>query len=123
MEKNITQKIKSTNEFDNVYLEEKTNFTSIYTACNKKYGRNCILKVIHLKDMEKYEYDYLLKRLESEEKLTKQCNSEYTVNLYQKILIEDLLIFELEECDSNLEKYMNNNSEFECKKDFFFKRS
>ena len=111
---------KYLDEYDEIYEdEEETNLSKIYKAINKESQRDCCLKVISKEKLKSFDYNYLLERFKKEEEITKLCNSENTVNLYRKLETENSIIFELEDCDSNLQKYIRKNGELLNEKNFF----
>ena len=110
---------KYKSEYDQIMEVSKSKFSSICEAVRKSTNQNCCLKIIDLKELEKGDYDFHLKRLKTEEEITKICNSENTVNFIRKLEVENYLIFELEQCDETLENYMNNQGELENDKKFF----
>ena len=110
---------KYKSEYDQIMEVSKSKFSSICEAVRKSTNQNCCLKIIDLKELEKGDYDFHLKRLKTEEEVTKICNSENTVNFIRKLEVENYLIFELEQCDETLENYMNNQGELENDKKFF----
>ena len=98
--------------------EEK--YSKFYKAYNIKEERKACLKVISKKELEKGDYDFLLKQIEREEEITKLCKCDNIVNIYNKYENEDYIIFELELCDFSLEKYMRKNGHL-CSQLNFFK--
>ena len=103
------------------YIEEisETNNAKFYQAHNKLFNRNCILKVIDKKTLEDGDFDFLMEQINNEEKFTKICNSENTVNFYRRLDNEEYIIFELESCSEDLSHYMSENSELKHEKTFF----
>ena len=93
--------------YEDIYFEDETNTSMIYKAQNKIYNRNCYLKVINKEQLKMGEYDLLLEQINREEKLTKLCNSENTVNFYQRLETNKNIIFELEYCDYVLKEYFD----------------
>ena len=99
----------------------ETNDTKIYTAYNKKTKKDVVLKVISKEKLKEGDYDFLLEQLNREEQLTKLCSSPYIVNLYQRLETEENIIFELEQCNTDLSNYLFNNGELAREKDLFKK--
>ena len=104
--------------FSDIIPINDSKISKVYKAYNNKSQRYSCLKIINKKELESGDYDFLLEQIYKEEKITKLCNSENTVNFYQKIEIEDNIIFELELCDIDLGEYiktyggMENDIEF-----------
>ena len=106
-------------DYDDIIFEDETNMSRIYKAFNKKNNICCCLKVISKEKLKFQDYNFLLERLKKEEEITKLCNSKNTVNLYRRLETEESIIFELEDCDGNLENYLQDNGELEREKKFF----
>ena len=109
------------NNYKDIQFIKETNINKIYKAYNILEKRECILKVINKKVLELGDYDSLLEQVKREEEITKLCNSENTVNIYQKIENNDNIIYELELCDCDLSEYIKNNGYFKFNKMFFKK--
>ena len=109
-------------EYEDVSHEDEyeTSMSKIYTAYNKKYNRECCLKVISKEKLKIQNYNYLLERLKKEQELQTICNSTNTVNFYRRIETEDFIIFELEYCNDNLNNYLQQNGEL-CREKKFYK--
>ena len=105
--------------YSDIFNESESNISKIYRAFNNVDERDCILKVIDKKELQKGDYDFHLERLKKEEEITKLCKSENIVNFYKKFETENYIIFELEDCDQDLCKYLSENGELEREKDFF----
>jgi len=60
-----------------------------------------------------------MKQLEREEQYTKLCNSQNTVNFYNKLETEENIIFELEYCKTNLKEYFYENGNLEMRPALF----
>ena len=105
------------NNYEDIYSNDEDN--KIFKAYNKIKKRKCCLKVINKNQLKLGDYDYLLEQIKREEEITKLCNSEYTVNFYQKFENENNIIFELEYFDDDLKDYLFNNDDL--KNDEFFK--
>ena len=105
--------------YKEIYHEEETNTGQTYRAYNKEYKRECFLKVIRKENLKMGDYDSLLEQIKREEKLTKLCNSENTVNFYQKMENEDIILFELENCEEDLKSYLDNYGELKNDLQFF----
>jgi serine/threonine protein kinase len=102
-------------------MEIETDKAKFYEAYNKKDNRNCVLKVMDRKKLEEGDYDFLMDQINNEEKITKLCNSENTVNLYRRYDNNEYIIFELESCSQDLKGFMEENGELENDKNFFKK--
>ena len=100
-------------------LENETNKAKFYEAYNKKFNRNCVLKVMDKKKLENDDFDFLMEQINNEEKFTKLCNSENTVNFYRRLENNEYIIFELESCTEDLKTFMEGNGELENDKTFF----
>ena len=61
-----------------------------------------------------------MEQIRREEEITKICKSENIVNIYQKFENPNCIIFELENCDTDLDEYLKDNGEL-CKEPEFFK--
>ena len=105
--------------YSDIFNESESNISKIYRAFNNVDGRDCILKVIDKKELQKGDYDFHLERLKKEEEITKLCKSGNIVNFYKKMETENYIIFELEDCDQDLSKYLSENGELEREKEFF----
>ena len=100
-------------------LDNETNKAKFYEAYNKKFDRNCVLKVMDRKKLEDDDFDFLMEQINNEEKFTKLCNSENTVNFYRRLENNEYIIFELESCTEDLKTFMEGNGELENDKTFF----
>ena len=111
------------NEYDKdiQYKEEinETNNAKFFEAKNKKFNRYCILKVIDKNSLEDGDFDFLMEQINNEEKFTKICNSQNTVNFYRRLENQKYIIFELESCSEDLSHYMVQNGELKYDKAFF----
>ena len=107
--------------YSDIYNESESNMSKIYKAYNKIDDRDCILKIIDKNELEKGDYDFHVERLKKEEEITKLCQCENIVNFYRKIENEKYIIFELEDCEQDLNKYLSENGELEREKDLFKK--
>jgi len=111
------------NEYDKdiQYKEEinETNNAKFLEAFNKKFNRYCILKVIDKNSLEDGDFDFLMEQINNEEKFTKICNSQNTVNFYRRLENQKYIIFELESCSEDLSHYMVQNGELKYDKAFF----
>ena len=117
---NILGQYKDDYEDINIIEEiSETNNAKFYQAHNKLFNRDCILKVIDKKTLEDGDFDFLMEQINNEEKFTKICNSENTVNFYRRLDNEEYIIFELESCSEDLSHYMSENSELKHEKTFF----
>jgi len=111
------------NEYDKdiQYKEEinETNNAKFFEAKNKKFNRYCILKVIDKNSLEDGDFDFLMEQINNEEKFTKICNSQNTVNFYRRLENQKYIIFELESCSEDLSHYMVQNGDLKYDKAFF----
>jgi len=103
--------------YNDVY--DETSDTKFYNAYNKPFDRTCVLKIIDKKKLEDGDFDFLMQQINYEEKLTKICNSENTVNFYRRLENGQYIIFELESCSEDLGRYMSENGELKHEKAFF----
>ena len=96
-------------EYEDIIIESdeisETNNSEFYIAHNKKFDRSCILKVINKKKLEDDDFDFLMEQINNEEKFTKICNSQNTVNFYRRLENQEYIIFELENFSENLKDY------------------
>ena len=109
-------------EYDDINNKEEiseTNNAQFYEAYNKKFNRNCILKVIDKKILENGDFDFLMEQINNEEKFTKICSSENTVNFYRRLENQEYVVFELESCSQDLSHYISDNGELKNEKTFF----
>ena len=106
-------------DYEDINFEEETNQSKLYRAYNKHEKRLCFLKVINKKQLELGDYDFLLEQINREEEITKLCNSENTVNFYRRIEFQENIIFELEDCEMDLKKYLFENGELENNQKLF----
>ena len=60
-----------------------------------------------------------MEQINNEEKFTKICNSQNTVNFYRRLENQKYIIFELESCSEDLSHYMVQNGELKYDKAFF----
>ena len=104
-------------QYANIYdisgLREETGLCKVYFGTNNNLNRDCILKIINKNHLKQLDYDLIMNQLEREEKYTKLCNSNYTVNFYNKLETEENIIFELEYCQCSLKEYLNENGKLE----------
>ena len=108
------------NDYKDIHcLDNETNKAKFYEAYNKKFDRNCVLKVMDRKKLEDDDFDFLMEQINNEEKFTKLCNSENTVNFYRRLENNEYIIFELESCTEDLKTFMEGNGELENDKTFF----
>ena len=81
----------------------------IYEAIKKSQER-VFLKIINKELLkEEEDYDFHVWQIQKEKELSKLCNSEYTVNFYQRFETENNIIFELEYFDDDLKEYLFQN--------------
>ena len=104
---------KYSNEYEVIGLREETGLCKVYFGTNNNLQRDCILKIINKEHINQLDYDLIMKQLEREEQYTKLCNSQNTVNFYNKLDTEENIIFELEFCQSSLKEYLNENGKLE----------
>ena len=112
---------KYKNDYEDLFFVDETNTSKIYRGYNKKYERDCCLKVISKSELKLGDYDLRLEQIKREEEITKLCNSEYTINFYRRLDTDDYIIFELEYCEDDLKTYLDDNGDFEKNKIFFKK--
>ena len=103
----------------NSYYNIDTNKPKFYPAYNKALDRNCVLKVIDKKKLEDGDFDFLMEQINNEEKITKICNSQNTINFYRRLENQKYIIFELEYCSKDLQDYIWENGELKNDKTFF----
>ena len=109
------------------YINDKTEETNIietnkakyFDAYNIAFDRKCVLKVIDKKKLEDGDFDFLMEQINNEEKLTKICNSQNTVNFYRRLENQEFIVFELESCSQDLNHYKLENGELKYEKTFF----
>jgi serine/threonine protein kinase len=107
-------------DYEDIHLlDNETNKAKFYEAYNQKFDRNCVLKVMDRKKLEDGDFDFLMEQINNEEKFTKLCNSENTVNFYRRLENNEYIIFELESCTEDLKSYMEENGELGNDKVFF----
>ena len=97
----------------------ETNKASFYEAYNISFNRKCILKVIDKNKLEDGDFDFLMEQINNEEKFTKICNSQNTVNFYRRLENKEYIIFEMEQCSDDLSNYINDNGELKHERTFF----
>ena len=109
------------NDYEDININDdfETNNAIFYDAYNIAFKRSCFLKIIDKKKLEDGDFDFLMEQINNEEKMTKICNSQNTVNFYRRLENQEYIIFELEECTYNLTKYMSENGELKYEKTFF----
>ena len=98
---------------------DENNIYKIYTAYNKKNNSECCLKVINKEKLKTQDYDFLIERINKEQEMQTLCNSTNTVNFYRRLETEENIIFELEYCEDNLCKYLEENGELKRELKFF----
>ena len=101
---------------DEIYETNKEKYYELY---NKKFDRSSILKVINKKKLEDDDFDFLMEQINNEEKFTKICHSQNTVNFYRRLENQEYIVFELEYCSENLSQFINENGELKDDKTFF----
>ena len=101
---------KYKDDYEDYIKDFETDMTIIYHAYNKINKNYICLKVIDKKQLKLGEYDFHIERLSREEKITKLCNSENTINLFRKIENDNYIIFELEYFENTLRKYIENQN-------------
>ena len=107
-------------EYEEIHgMEIETDKAKFYEAYNKNDNRNCVLKIMDKKKLEEGDFDFLMEQINNEEKITKLCNSENTVNLYRRFDNNEYIIFELEQCSQDLKGFLEENGELENDKTFF----
>ena len=106
-------------DYEDIFFDEETNTSKIYRGFNKKFKRDCCLKVISKEQLKLGDYDLLISQIKREEEFTKLCNSENTVKFYQKLETQENIIFELEYCNEDMKTYLDNNGELKDNEKFF----
>ena len=99
---------KYSENYQDTWFIGKTNISYIYHAERKDNEKEVCLKVIDKQLLELGDYDFLIEQINREETITKLCNSESTINLYQRIDNQNYIIFELEYFEHNLKYFINN---------------
>ena len=113
---------KYANDFEDVFEVAETKFGKIYQAYNKKYKRCCHLKTFEKEKLQQGDYDFLIQKVQSEEQITKLCKCENVIELYQKLEVDDKIIFELEYCEKDInEAIIDNYGGMQGDKEFFRK--
>ena len=110
------------NDFEDVFEVAETKFGKIYQAYNKKYKRCCHLKTFEKEKLQQGDYDFLIQKVQSEEQITKLCKCENVIELYQKLEVDDKIIFELEYCEKDINAaIIDNYGGMQGDKEFFRK--
>ena len=113
---------KYANDFEDVFEVAETKFGKIYQAYNKKYKRCCHLKTFEKEKLQQGDYDFLIQKVQSEEQITKLCKCENVIELYQKLEVDDKIIFELEYCEKDINAaIIDNYGGMQGDKEFFRK--
>ena len=113
---------KYANDFEDVFEVAETKFGKIYQAYNKKYKRCCHLKTFEKEKLQQGDYDFLIQKIQSEEQITKLCKCENVIELYQKLEVDDKIIFELEYCEKDINAaIIDNYGGMQGDKEFFRK--
>ena len=113
---------KYANDFEDVFEVAETKFGKIYQAYNKKYKRCCHLKTFEKEKLQQGDYDFLIQKVRSEEQITKLCKCENVIELYQKLEVDDKIIFELEYCEKDINAaIIDNYGGMQGDKEFFRK--
>ena len=116
---NILGKYK--NEYQDLMKEDndETSMSQIYKGTNKEKDEEVCLKIISKEKLKAQDYNYFVERLNKEQEIQTLCNSENTVKFYRRLETEENIIFELESCDDNLNKYLQENGELGRDKKLF----
>ena len=116
---NILGKYK--NEYQDLMNEDndETSMSQIYKGTNKEKDEEVCLKIISKEKLKAQDYNYFVERLNKEQEIQTLCNSENTVKFYRRLETEENIIFELESCDDNLNKYLQENGELGRDKKLF----
>ena len=113
---------KYANDFEDAFEVAETKFGKIYQAYNKKYKRCCHLKTFEKEKLQQGDYDFLIQKVQSEEQITKLCKCENVIELYQKLEVDDKIIFELEYCEKDINAaIIDNYGGMQGDKEFFRK--
>ena len=113
---------KYANDFEDVFEVAETKFGKIYQAYNKKHKRCCHLKTFEKEKLQQGDYDFLIQKIQSEEQITKLCKCENVIELYQKLEVDDKIIFELEYCEKDINAaIIDNYGGMQGDKEFFRK--
>ena len=113
---------KYANDFEDVFEVAETKFGKIYQAYNKKHKRCCHLKTFEKEKLQQGDYDFLIQKVQSEEQITKLCKCENVIELYQKLEVDDKIIFELEYCEKDINAaIIDNYGGMQGDKEFFRK--
>ena len=110
---------KYKNDYIEIFFEEENNYYKIYKGFNQKTNKYIFLKVFNINQLKSGNYNYLLKQINTEEEITKLCNSDNTINFYRKLETPENIIFELEYMEINLKDYLKENGSLKGKLDLF----
>ena len=106
------------NNYKKIFPEETYYFYKKFSTVNKKTNKSVMLKIIERKQLKLGEYNYLLRQITNEEIITRLCDSEYIVKLYQKLETNDSIIFEYENFGENLHMFLKKNCGYKMIKIF-----
>ena len=112
---------KYNNDYDDIFFKEKNEYSSIYNAYEKSSEKNVLLKIYDKILIEEGPKDFLLKQIEREKELTKECKSNFIVELYKVLETDISYIFVYELCNKNLKEYMNENGSLDNNQKLFCK--
>ena len=107
------------NNYSDIFEEEVSDYYKKYRAYNRNSNKYVILKIFNKKQIQLGEYNLVLKQISNEEIITKKCDSEYIVKLYQKFETPDSIIFEYEFFEDNMHKYLYKNGALRVEENFF----
>ena len=90
-------------------------YSKVFKGFDKKYNRNCALKLFNLKDIEKgNKSDYFQESIKKEIFILKKCKCNNVVELYDYFETEDnYFVLVLELCDYDLKKFVYDNKEYQ----------
>ena len=104
-------------DYEDLYFLEKIHNYEIYGGYSKILNKQVSLKIIK-KDQFK-DKDLLLKKIQNEEKILKECKSENILDFYRYFETKDNIIFEQEFYQSNLREYLMENGPSSYDLEFF----
>ena len=80
------------------------------------------MKTFEKEKLQQGDYDFLIQKIQSEEQITKLCKCENVIELYQKLEVDDKIIFELEYCEKDINAaIIDNYGGMQGDKEFFRK--
>ena len=98
---------KNFDNYEDIYLIEEKCYMDIYSAYNKKEGRECTLKIIDKNKLKLNEY--ILDKIKKGAEINKLYNSENIVQIYNKYENKNYFILELENYGNTLYSYIQDN--------------